>query len=265
MDKKKELMYIAKETKGYLNCSSKNLETRLQEIEISKEELDDIKAKKAMGTIVEKGLGMLGPLGDIANTLLNWNESVNNEMKEAKQMILMEQYFAKSDDHEKDIEGLKNFLTSPQGNTLFNKILRILDDTPPDEELTGFLSTALKNIINGENFETLFEKHKYALAQIERLTPQALAIISDHETWPKIQVMEVLSTGPRITQDFYTEFTAAYCTSKCIEDQFKYQRVLHAVLELQRQGYMEAFKVGGNGESKCNLTIIGGEILGYIK
>jgi len=51
-------------------------------------------------------------------------------------------------------------LTNPTGNTLFNKLLRILDNSTPDLELTEHLAKVLKHIVETD-FSSLFEDHNY--------------------------------------------------------------------------------------------------------
>lgn len=262
MDKKTELMNIAQYPSEYLNAMGKTLEVRLQEMEIKDREQEIIK-EKGLKTIRNTGLSLLGGVGEIISTVLDWNEQVNEDITEAKKMILLEQYLNKADDHEKAINMLKDFLISPQGNTLFNKILRVVDDSPPDPELARHLSATLKKIVENGRFEELFEQHKYALAQIERLTPQALTIISDYSQWPPIKIDGlVVAEGPKITSDWSGAFTRAYCQFKQIRDEAKYKRVLHSIIELQRQGFIEAFR--GDKADICRLTHIGEDLLTYI-
>lgn len=55
--------------------------------------------------------------------IINWNESVDDDIKEAKKEILFAQYFDKNDGNEIALTNIKDFLSNTQGNTLFNKIL----------------------------------------------------------------------------------------------------------------------------------------------
>ncbi|MEH7299373.1 hypothetical protein [Neobacillus drentensis] len=263
MDRKNELAFIASNTNTFLQASGKTLEKRLEEIALTDQEENEIVKDRTIKTIRDKGLSLFGTVGDVISTFLNWNDDVNDDLSEAKKMVLLEQYFNKSDSHEKAISMLKDFLTNPQGNTLFNKILRILDDSPPDEELMQHLSSVLKVIIDSGMFEELFDQHKYALSQIERLTPQALSIIADYKQWPAIRLGHSISFGPKVTSDWFSEFTNEYCAKKGIRDQDKYKRVQHSVIELQRQGLMEALK-GQDGLTHCELTHVGTDLLPYI-
>ncbi|PHD98786.1 hypothetical protein [Bacillus wiedmannii] len=263
MDKKTELMNIAQYPSEYLNVMGKSLEARLEETNVS-DQAKEIVKENTVKTIRNVGLSLLGGVGDAISTILDWNEEVHGNITEAKKMILLEQYFNKADDHEQAINMLKEFLISPQGNTLFNKVLRIVDDSPPDKELTGHLGAILKGIIEQGKFEELFTQHKYALSQIERLTPQALTIISDYRNWPPIKLGSSFTYGPKVTSDWYSEFTQAYCESKKMYDIQKIERVRHSVRELQTQGFMEAYN-GENNLTNCKLTAIGESLLPYLQ
>lgn len=83
----------------------------------------------------------------------------------------MERYFNVSDENEKAISQLVSLVTDPAGSVLFNKILAILVDNPPDDEQFDHFAAALKYIIQSD-FGRLFEQHKWAVSQIEKMTPK---------------------------------------------------------------------------------------------
>lgn len=263
MKRNEELVFIATNTSEYLEVSGKSLEKKIEEIQLTEQTEIDIVASRTKKTVVDKGLSLLGPIGDVISTVLNWNEEVNQDISEAKKLVLISKYFEKVDSQGKALSQLQKLLLNPQGNTLFNKILRILDESPPDEELAEYLSSTLLHIIETDMFEQLFEQHKYALAHIEKLTPQALAIIADYQNWPTIKLGSSINFGPKVTSDWYSEFTQAYCSKKRINDQQKYKRVQHSVIELQRQGLMEAFNVENN-LTRCKLTHVGEDLILYV-
>ncbi|WP_210608029.1 hypothetical protein [Priestia flexa] len=263
MDKKDELVYIAENTGDYLQVAGKTLDTRLEEIKLSNKEEKEIIKEKTLRTVRDKGLSLLGSVGDVISTVLNWNEEVNENITEAKKTVLLSQYFDKLDDQEEAITKLQGFLTNAQGNTIFNKILRLVDDSPPDEELMNHLSSTLKNIVEKGCFEELFEQHRYALGQMERLTPQALTILSDCHSWPLIKLGSYQSMGPKVSSDWYVEFTLAYCESKNIKDPMKRERIQHSIIELQRQGLVEAY-LNSDGLAKSTLTRIGNDLVPYL-
>lgn len=245
----------------YFSSQDKTLEHRLAEIKLTEEEETEIASKLASKTIRDKVLGVF-KIGEIINTIINWNDEVDKDIREAKKEFLLANYFERGEKSEYAIASLKNFLTNPQGNTLFNKILRIFDDSPPDIELAKHLSNALKYIINSD-FASMFEKHKYALSQIEQLTPQAITILSDYSNWPLIKLENYSASGPRVTSDWLSEFTDHYSKSKGIIDSDTIERVRHSINELISGRLIEA-NLTGDKNAKCVITKVGQLLLPYV-
>src|SRR5690625_5272494 len=98
MDRQKELHFITQNPRQYLETQGKSLDKRLEQIDVSVEKKQEIKKQIAQKTIREKGLSFLGGLGEVINTVITWNEQINEDLTEAKKAILLEQYFKKSDD-----------------------------------------------------------------------------------------------------------------------------------------------------------------------
>jgi len=245
----------------YFGAQSKTLDARISEVNLSEEEVNEISSDHTKKFIRDKALGLF-KIGEIVSEIINWNESVDEDLKEAKKEYLLAQYFEKNDQNENALSQIKEFLSSPQGNTIFNKILRILDDTPPDLELSNHLSSTLQYIVQND-FERLFEEHKYALSQIEKLTPQALTIIADYNSWPLITLGSSTSSGSKITSDWLFEFTHAYCESKNIYDQGLKNRVQHSINELISTRLIEAHRTE-SGKAKCAVTDVGRGLLPYV-
>lgn len=245
----------------YFNAQAKTLDARIENVKLSKEQTDEISSTHVKKFIRDKVLGIF-KVGEIVSEVINWNESVDEDLKEAKKEFLLAQYFDRNDQHEMALTQLKEFLSSPQGNTIFNKILRILDDTSPDIELSSHLSSALIYIVRND-FAKLFEQHKYSLSQIEKLTPQALTIMAYFNNWPLISLGTSTSTGTKITSDWLFEFTQAYCAAKGIHDQGTRNRVQHSINELISSRLIEAHRVE-SGQAKCVIAEVGKGLLPYI-
>lgn len=259
MDKNK---FITRHQTEYFDIQNKGLEQRLDTIKISDEEKDMIIGNQTKKVIIDKTLGLF-KVGEVIQTIFNWNDEIDKEIKEAKKSLLIEQYFNKVDHVEHALNRLRNLIVNPQGNVIFNKILRILDDYPPDEELIEHLSTALKFIIDNEEFEELFGQHKFALSQIERLTPQALTVLSDYSNYPIFNLPASISIGPKVSSEWQLNFVNAYCKNKRITDDSTINRVSHSITELHSSGFIEAYKIQ-EGKVVCEVTGIGRDILPYL-
>lgn len=254
--------FIISQSQTYFETQSISLVERLNNVKIDNEKECEIVNGKTVKIIRDKTLGLF-KIGEVISTLLNWNDEIDKEIEEAKKAVLLEQYFNRADEHEEAINKLKIFLTNPQGNVLLNKILRILDDSPPDPELIHHLSSVLKYITNDENLHNMFEKHKFAISQIEKLTPQALTILADYKSYPTFQLGTVISFGPKVTSEWNMQFVKAYCLKKGISSQEIVARISHVITQLQTQGYIEAFKIQEN-LFVCEVSSMGGELLPYL-
>lgn len=221
-----------------------------------------IASSAAKKLVLDKALGLF-KVGEIISGVLNWNDDVEKEIREAKKNYLIAEYFHKAESNDHAVSNLRAFVTSAQGNTLFNKIIRIMDDSPPDFLLIEHLSTAMKHIVDSD-FQSLFEEHKYALSLIDQLSPQGLAILADDRNWPVLQMIASQSTGTRITSDWHNEFTTAYAINKGIADNAMQRRISHSINELITGRFMEAHRTD-SGAAKCVLTEIGSTLQIYIK
>ncbi|MBJ7404287.1 MAG: hypothetical protein JHD07_13710 [Bradyrhizobium sp.] len=244
---------------------SKDLSKRIEEIRLDPEKEAEIAAKAGGKIIRDKVLGAF-VIGQVAQAVLTWNENVDKEIKSAKREILLGAYLDKSDQNEAAIDQLKRFITDPRGNTLFNKLIRILDDNPPDPELTAHLSSALKHM-SETAFERLFEEHKYALSQIEQLTPQSLTLLSDHGDWPPMRLTGALSTsGASVKSDWLQDFCDAYASSKGVSDRALTNRLHHSLVDLFNKRFITAKLLGSveNRKASCVLTQVGLSIVAYL-
>lgn len=245
----------------YLAEQGKTLEERLKGVQLPAGTEEVIAKDRAKRVIRDQALGLF-KIGEVVREVLNWNENVDEEIKEAKKALLLSNYLEQTDENTSAISDLKNLLISGPGNTLFNKILQILDDNPPDPVLVNHLAAALEHIIDTD-FESLFEEHKYALAQIDQLTPQALAILADYGSWPLITLNNRITSGSRVTSDWLTEFTSAYAATKGIADPRLQERIRFSINELTTTRMIEAHMVQ-NEQTRCVVTNMGKLLIPYI-
>lgn len=245
----------------YLANQAKNLDEILDGITLPDGTEEVIASGAAKKLIRDKVLGLF-KVGEIISAVLTWNEDIDKDIREAKRDYLLASYFQKNEANAAAISDIKTFLSSPQGNTLFNKIIRILDDSAPDQVLIEHLSSALTHIINTD-FRSLFEEHKYALSQIEQISPQALAILADARNWPQMTLGSYSSSGTRVQTDWLNEFNYAYSMSKSIVDGPTQSRVRYSISELLTRRIIEAHLVGDK-TAKCVVTDIGQLLIPYI-
>lgn len=252
---------------------AKDLQSRLDNIGIPEEVKDAIASKQVTKTVLDAVLDFfqLGALSKVFKTA----ENIKENLDEYKKGLLMEQYMEGLEDTQKEVGKLHNFVTDPEGNVIFSKIIRILNANPPNPGYARLLALALKRMVKS-NFSELFEKHIYALNQIEQLTPQALALLADYVSWPEYELGNYSSNHGVITSEWIEQFLLYYLPLKKVTDNEMERRIAHAFKELFRNGFIRS-RVQGESDSKdmgsikesekkavCEPTDLGLEILEYI-
>ena len=250
-----------------------SLQSQLESVAIPLSVLTDIKTKEikktARGAILE--LFGLGALENVLDTA----ERIEGATQEYKKGMLMEEYGRQVKINQDEVAKLKKFVTSPEGNIVFNKIIRILNNNPPIPYYAKLLATALRKIINSD-FSNLFTKHVYVLNQIEKLTPQALIILVDCKNWPEYSIGAYASERGVITSEWIKSFLSSYAPVKKVADDSMIRRMGHALQELLRANlivsrHAHATDSKGLGSlhdstnpAKCEPTELGMEILEYV-
>jgi hypothetical protein len=244
----------------YLDLEKRTLEKKLGELKLTEKEIEEIRNGHAIKILNDTILGKV-PGYKLAKTLLCWNKEVDKEIKNAKKEMLLVNCCSKLNDHGQSIEILKNFISNPAGSTLFNKILQIIDDNPPDPELVQHLSSALL-YISQTDFEELFNDHKYALAQIQLMTPHSLTILNDNDNWPPFTLGSFSTNAGVITTEWLEEFSHSYMSSKQVAENAK-KLILHCVNELISKRFIRAI-MNRERHGQVQLTDIGQTIVRYI-
>lgn len=252
---------IINNTDSFMDNASQSLDSELRKINLPEGKIEEIVTSRTRRVVCDKILGIF-KVGELISTFINWNDDIDNEIREAKKEGLLLEYFNRCNKNESSVLELKTFLSNPQGNTLFNKILRILDDTPPDINLMAHLAEALKFIINSD-FVSMFEEHKYALALIEQLTPQALTILADHHSWPVFPLTSSTSIAGKISSDWLDAFIGPYVRGRNISGSRLIERIRNSMNELISKRLVQAIRLAGN-RAKVQLTDMGSSLLRYV-
>ena len=100
----------------YFAAQNKSLDARLESIKLSEEQKRVIKTEHLKKFVRDKALGLF-KVGEVISELINWNESVDSDLREAKKEYLLALYFEKNEQNEESISNIKTFLSNPQGNT----------------------------------------------------------------------------------------------------------------------------------------------------
>jgi hypothetical protein len=122
----------------------------------------------------------------------------------------------------------------------------------------------LYNIARAD-FEALFAEHKYALSQIERLTPQGLTILSDSRSWPSFDLGSPSTHGGIVTNEWADEFGYAYAGQKGVSDPPTRLRIAHSIRDLHNNRLILAAESEENGPFRCLFTEMGNLIRKYLQ
>ncbi len=251
-----------------------NFTAKFDNIILPEEEIKDIKrdelSKGILATILDSlGLGIASKAYEIA-------DKVQERIKETKIAYLLSDYFTDLENMKDKISKFEKFVTDPIGNTIFSKVIRVINTNPPNKEYIKILSKVLKHITNSD-FQNLFSKHNYVLSEIEQLTPQALIILSDYRNWPEFEIGNYSSRDGVITSLWIEEFVMHYCSHLKISEDELSRRISHSTKELLRIDLIRAY-IQGERDSKefsslkdsdthkavCELTELGREIIDYL-
>jgi len=249
-------------TQQHFQCKIADLDAILKDIKLTDDKIDEIKRSVGEKIVRDKILGLF-KIGEIFNAVNKWNEGVAREINEIKRNYLLACYVDCANQNSDAISKLYSMISDPYGSILYNKMISIVDDSSPDQELITCLAAALANISNSD-FKKLFEDHKYALSLIEFLTPQSLAILKDSTNWPKFRLPNIETLGTKVTSDWVNEFGNSYCANKGINDVDIVTRVRYSINDMISKRFIEASYVK-EGLAICKLTAIGNILMPYIK
>lgn len=253
--------------------AGQKIEDKLDTIILSEDEIQEISNKETSRTLFSAILESIG-LGGVVK-VLETSEKIEEKINDRKKSYLMASYFSEVDNIEEEILKLKKFVSDPAGNTLFNKIVRIVNANHPNKEYITLLSKVLKRITNSD-FQKLFSKHIYALNQIEKLTPQALIVLADFENWPEYTIGNYASRGGIISTEWTENFSEFYTHYKGITDDDIKRRIAHSIKELLRNDLIMSYIQGerdskelssvkeSSSKANCDFTDLGKEIIEYI-
>ena len=203
-------------------------------------------------------IGVVGTVIPIIGILAEWNNK-REDIKRAEVLKRLKINIAKQG---VQIANITNLLKNPKGRILFNKILFLARLSEPEDDDFGSFADLLGDVLvnlSTKDFESLFDKISYLISRIEKLSPQALFLLSDSHNWPKDSVGGTTMSGYTLSGEGLNLVAKAYLRDKKIDEKSLRPRVLHAFGELQSSGYMN-FSVG----KRASRTEVADEIYEYL-
>ncbi|MFT8836874.1 hypothetical protein [Liquorilactobacillus satsumensis] len=220
MERKNEIDFIQNKPEEYIKVNGRTLEDRLSKVQLTLKQEKEItnssskEAVKDVGKKIVSKIPIASTIAEAAFVFMDWNKKIDQDLEDAKEKMLIEKYLNKADSQEIAIQNLKEAMTDIYGNTLINKVFKMLSEYPPDGDLLENLRRVLRNICELKNFKKLFSRHKFNLSLIEKLSPQALTVLMDAKNWPAFSMNARASFGGRINDNFQKPFMNAYASVK---------------------------------------------------
>ncbi|HEU0080826.1 MAG TPA: hypothetical protein VFQ72_02285 [Candidatus Paceibacterota bacterium] len=223
----------------------------LESVELSGKQIKDVIESSGVNLVASfiPGLGKFLECIDYANQKIR-EEKLNNVLK-----IFISHF----DSLDEALAQIKKLVSNRSGIILFQKIIQIVDNGSSDDEWLNILANILKNIAE-EDITKHFDERSYFLAQIDRLTPQALIIISKYDLWMQAHIQDTTTTSGQTASGNWSEQVTGFLKTKIgISDGQTGARINHSFRELESAGMI---KLEGH---QIRLTPVGNEIRRMMK
>jgi|SRR3989338_565522 len=161
-----------------------------------------------------------------------------------------------------NVATISNLLRNPKGFVLFNRVMYIVRSVELEDENFDEISKLLARIlihISDKDFETLFSEISYAISRIEKLSPQALFLLSDSRTWPNVSVGGTTTSDVTLSGKWRSTVSATYLRDKGLDDKAMINRVAHSFGELESGGFAIVSK-----DKRVVLTDVGEEVYKFL-
>lgn len=221
------------------------------------ESIKSLKPEQTVGILAKATSETIISSIPVLNKLFEWTERIDQASREEKLKALLIEYIEYTVHFESlndAVAGLKLLTSTRGGQTLFRKIIQIIDKGTEDIEWIRLLAMVLQRISETE-FEKYFDAQMFILSQIDRLTPQALIILSKYDIWKKVNIQNTTTTsGKTVSGDWVSQATMFMRRYLNIKDLETGARVNHSFCELESSGMIE---LSGH---QLKLTAVGIEI-----
>ncbi len=225
----------------------------LRGIELSQEKQNKILLETVGAKIFER-IPLFGGL-------INFFQTYRDKIDAAKLAVLWEKLREKMQSQEQFTEAINRILSSNTGLNLFQKIFKILNKDHFDPEFVDLLASCLKNM-SVSDLDKMFEELNYTLSQIERISVQALIILSKHQFWNGVRLERATNmSGQLIAGDWDNQVSNHFAAKIGMStDKKGIERLAHTFRELQANG----LTMLNNQTRSVDLTEIGKDVFELI-
>lgn len=206
----------------------KELTDALEDVILSDEQKNEIVLAATVGTIADHI--------PIISSLVDWVDRVNRAEHEKRVELLLKEYVSYFADIQDAVSRLKFLTSTSGGQTLFRKIIQILNNGVGNDEWVSLLARTLKRIADSSIGEQ-FEKILYIIAQIDKLSPHCLILISRFDIWKKGDIQGTTTTSDQTLRgDWDQQIAGFFAREVGITDSEVILRLKHSFRELENMG-----------------------------
>lgn len=216
-------------------------------------EQEGLDSQQIAGVLVKATAGSVASSIPVFNKLFEWTERVNQASREEKLKTLLEKYSEHFNSLDEAISKLKLLTATRGGQTIFRKVIQIVDKGNEDQEWIRLLAIALRKLADTE-FEKYFDAQIFILSQIDRLSPQALILLSEYDIWKQLNIHGTTTTSGQTVGDWIPQATKFMNQKKGIDNLEVGARINHSFRELESTGMVS---LKGH---QLKLTAVGLEI-----
>ena len=213
----------------------------------------ELKPQQIVGVLVEATSQTIASSFPGLNKLFEWVERIDQISREEKLKTLLIEYNAHFESTDDALSRLRLLTATRGGQTLFRKVIQIIDKGAEDQEWIRLLAKVVQRISEAE-FEKYFDAQMFMLSQIDRLTPQALLILSKYGIWKGVNIQNTTTTSGQTVGDWAPQVTMFMRQRIGIENLEVGGRINHSFRELESAGMIT---LSGH---QLKLTAIGLEI-----
>lgn len=213
----------------------------------------ELKPQQIAGVLAEATSGSIVSSIPVLNKMFEWMERVDKASREEKLKTLLVEYVGRFDSTDDAISKLELLAATRGGQTLFRKVIQIVDKGAEDKEWIRLLAIALRKVSETE-FEKYFDAQMFVLSQIDRLSPQALILLSKYDIWRQANIQNTTTTSGQTMGDWIPQATMFMRQKLGVNNLEVGARINHSFRELEATGMVD---LKGH---QLKLTAIGLEI-----
>lgn len=218
----------------------KNSKLAKKEAQDVSDPLEKVKldSQQIAGALVKATVGSITSSTPVFKKFFEGIERFDQAKREYKLKILRKEYSERFDSLDEATSQIKLLVATRGGQTLFRKIIQIIDKGDEDQEWISLLAIALKKVSETE-FEKYFDSQMFILSQIDRLSPQALILLSEYDIWKQVKIDGTTTTSGQTMGDWIPKATKFVIQKKGIDNLEVGARINHSFRELESTGMVD--------------------------